>query len=642
MARTQNFTGYKMARAKKKKSVVLTEEAKALQADALESEIVSTLNGYKDEAVQARKGGLNPRDDQWEKNINWYWRREDFTRKADWQAKEVMPEVSGFVDRFAAALKEALVATPNGFYTVSHPAGETMGLDFAIKRATDVWLSQCGCNQLGDYVGFPAVFEEQAKLGALIACCATVTWKPDGKYGRVAIESFDPRTLWLDHTYRDLYRVRQIELDKHDLVKMAKEAGGDGSIWNVKAVEAVVSGIEHEARRQREELTGHGVETSSPRQPVVLDEYLATVVGRDGKVLAEDALMVVANGKHLIRGPTKNPFWHGGDWIVYAPLITTPLSVYGKAYVEDFGQLAQTFNQLTNLILDAVQTSAIRAFAVVPTMLQDPGQLNEGIAPNKMFRLVDGMTPDDFFKALELGTLPGECVQVWQALKSELMEAAARNEIGMGQLAPNSRTSATEIDRTQQSTSAVVRSIAQTIETRFLNLLLDRVWKTGFQHVQANDMAIQQAVGADLFPFLAGIRRRDLIKQPFTFQASGISTLVQKNQMFRQLIQLFQVMGQSDLLMQSFLAVASPEKTMRLLFELSDVDLSKLAMSEQERLMRQFMPAQMAQPMVGPPTGPGAGAAMRAAEQATQGLGIQRDRGGQGGARRGSTGGSQY
>lgn len=615
-----------MARRKKAdpdRKIVSTEAAQQ-DGSAAATEIVNTLAGYKAEAQDNRRAGLNPRDDQWEMNLNWYWRRADFSKKASWQAKEFMPEVSGFVDRFAAALKEALVASPNGFYTISHPAGDTLGLDMAVKRATDVWLSQCGQNQLGTPLGFPAVFEEQAKLGALLACCATVTWKQDVPNGRVAIESFDPRHLWLDHTYRSLYRVRQIELDKHDLIKMARQADTkNGGGWNVEAIRNMVSGIEVNSVVQREELTGHGATTSSARQPVTIDEYLATVVSRDGTVIADNALMVVANGKHLIRGPVPNPFWHDQDWIVYCPLITTPLSIYGKAYVEDFGHLASTFNQMTNLILDAVQTSSIRAFAVVPTMLEDPAQLNEGISPNKMFRLTDGMQPNDFFKALELGHLPPESVQVWQALKSELMEAAARNEIGMGQLAPNSRTSATEIQSTQQSSSAVVRSVAQTIEYRFLNPMLDRVWKTGFQHVSASDSVIQQAIGPDLFGALIG-RRRELVKQPFTFQAGGISTLIQKNQMFRNLVTLFQIMGQSDLLMQAFLSVASPEKTMRLLFELSDIDLSKLAMSEQEKMIKSFMPPQMAQPGITPPTGPGAGAAMNEAGQIARGLGVQR------------------
>ena len=60
-----------------------------------------------------------------------------------------MAEVPSFVDRFAAALKEALISVPSGFYTVSDPADREGDLSQAIKSMTDVWLSTAGRNQLG-------------------------------------------------------------------------------------------------------------------------------------------------------------------------------------------------------------------------------------------------------------------------------------------------------------------------------------------------------------------------------------------------------------------------------------------------------------------------------------------------------------
>ena len=80
--------------------------------------IQSALTSYWNEADNARKGGLNPRDDKWRQNLDLYWNRVDFSRKADWQAKETMPEVPGYVDRFAAALKEGeaiLFSTPEPY-----------------------------------------------------------------------------------------------------------------------------------------------------------------------------------------------------------------------------------------------------------------------------------------------------------------------------------------------------------------------------------------------------------------------------------------------------------------------------------------------------------------------------------------------
>lgn len=549
--------------------------------------IVPVLQGYWEEANAARKGGLNPRDDKWEENLHLYWNRMDTTRKANWQAREFLPEVSNFVDRFAASLKDALVTGPSGFYSVEDPADKERDLTDAVKRMTDVWLSSVGHNQTGTCLGFPAVFEEQIKMGAMMACASTVVWKEDAKYGRVAIDPIDPRNVWLDHTGRNLYRIRRREIDKHELRDMVKMKDGRGRpIYNTGALDQMVTHIAVEAQQQEEQRTGAGAFQSSTRQPVTIDEYIATVVANDGTVLAKNALMVVGNDKFLLRGPEPNPFWHGKDWLVYSPLVTAPLSVYGRSYMEDFGSLAKTFNNLTNLILDAVQVSTMNIFTMVPTLLIDPSQAAEGIWPNKTFFLEEGNRPEDFLKAIDMGSLGPEPVQIWQAMKNELREAADQNEIGLGQLAPNSRTSATEISQTQESASALVRSIAQTVETRYLNPTLDLVWKTGLQHARADDRVLMDACGEDMYKALLA-RRRELITRPITFQAQGISTLIQKGRMLRALLQLVQFLASSDILMQAFMQKVDIEKFIKLLFHLSDIDLSKISVSERDRLMAQ-------------------------------------------------------
>ena len=553
-----------------------------------EQEIVPVLQSYLREAQDARKMGLNPRDEKWEECLHLYWNRYDHSGKASWQAAENLPEVPAFVDRFAAALKEALVTGPTGFYTVVDPADTEGDLTDAIKRMTDVWLSISGFNQTGTPLGFPAVFEEQCKMGALMASCATVSWADDlpHGYGRVKIETTDPRKVWLDHTGRNLYRVRRVELDKHTLRDMAMQKDRRGkAIWNLDAIDRLVgSFVDAETRRRNEELTGTGQDQRSTRVPIVMDEYIGTVISNDGKIVAKDALMVVANEQYLIRGPESNPFWHKKDWMVFAPLVTAPLSVYGRSYMEDFGAVAGVFNNLTNLILDAVQTSTMKAFAVVPEMLSDPNQLNTGITPNKMFFLEGGNDPKQFILPIELGSMPAEAIQVWQSMKNELREAADINEVGLGQFAPKGRTSATEVSSTQESSSAIIRSVAQTIEARLLNPLLDLVWQTGLQHARADDTMLGNACGPELYQALIG-RRRELIQRPITFQARGISTLIQKSRMLKSLLQVMGFLSQSPELLAAFMQRVDMEKFVNLLFNLSDVDISKVTISQRQRMV---------------------------------------------------------
>lgn len=592
-----------------------TPEVQSLQPD----EIVKVLEGYRREATTARMTGLNPRDDKWRENLALYWNRWDFSKKASWQAQETMPEVPTFVDRFAASMKEALNSTPKGFYSVEDDTDTERDLADAIKRMTDVWLARVGYNQVGQCMDFSGVFEEQMKLGALMGCAATCSWKEDVKYGRVSLESVDPQKIWLDHTGRALYRIRRVELDRHDLPKMARMQDSTGNpLFDLTQILRATASMVDEDNRRRTELTGTGQEVSSNRVPVVLDEYIATVVGPDGNVAGEEnSLFVVLNERFLIRGPEKNPFWHGKDWLTYTPLVIAPLSPYGRTYMEDFGSVAKTFNELTNTILDAVQTSSLRAFVMAPGMLLNPQQVSEGIWPLKIFALEDGVKPADFFAEIELGHLGPESFQVWQSLKSELREVAGQNEIALGQFAPRGRTSATEVSETQQSTSALVRSIATTVETRWLNPTLDLVWKTGLQHVHADDPAMAAAVGPDLWQALYQ-RRRELVERPVTFSARGISTLLYKTRKLRTFLTALQVMSSNPLLFQTFVQTTDIAKVMRVLLELFDIDLSSISLTERQKMIQSMVASTQAAVPGQPGQGtPGGGSAI-APEQTQQ------------------------
>lgn len=557
-----------------------------------DEQIVAMLEGYRVEAELNRKGGMNNRDDKWEENWNLYWGRYDMSKKAKWQAKMNLPEIPAFVDRYAAAVKEALVSSPDGFYTVVDPADKDQDLTASIKEMTDVWLSRCGRNQVGQLLDFTSVFEEQMKMGAIMACCSTVLWKEDGGHGRVAVETTDPRSYWMDHTFRNLYRIRRIEIDRHQLVNLAKMKDKKGEpLYNLPELSRLTTHLTAEMQTRAEQSSGHGQQTASQRVPIVLDEYLATVLDHQGHTVQENGLYVVANNQFLVRGPEKNPFWHGRDWTVYAPLVTTPLSVYGRSYMEDFGSVAKVFTELTNMILDAVHTSSLKAFAVVPDMLKNPNQVAEGLSPNKLFLLEDGVDAKTFAAALDLGSLPPEAIKVWEALKSELREGAGVNEIGLGQFAPKGRTSAAEVNATQESSSALIRSIAQTVEHRYLNPTLDLIWKTGIQHMHEDDSMLSRAAGEETFRALY-LERKELIKLPITFQARGISTLIQRGTMLRALLALLQVIAQNEALMAAFLQEVDLEKLVKVLFELSNINLTKLQATEREKLMKQ-----VAQPM---------------------------------------------
>lgn len=561
------------------------------------TDILNALDGYRTEAENARRSGLNPRDTKWQENLDMYWNRFDFSGKAPWQAKEVMPEVPTYVDRFAAALKEALNSVPGGFYSIDDPMDANSDLTGAIKKLSDYWLSTSGRNPNGIPLDFSSVFEEECKLGALTAMCGVTTWKKDIPGGRVAIDPVDPRFFWMDHTGRNLYRFRRIELDKIDLIKMLELKDSKGQmIFNEEELQLAIKGGPGNAgqepyldEQRKRERTGSGTEITSARTPYVMEEWIATVLDSNGELIEDEhSLYNVINGRYPVRGPEPNPYLHGNDWVTFAPLVTVPLSPYGRSYMEDFGSIAKTFNEMTNLLLDAAHTAALNAFVVVTEALENPEALAGGITPNLLLKIDAAYKAGDVLTAVTLGKVDPGAVQVWQTLKKELSEAAGINEIGIGQLPDKTHISASASESADQNSGAMLRGVAQTIESRWMNPTLDNAWKTGMQFQSFKDPRIIQAIGPDMAKMFQS-QRKSFIKRPFAFQAHGISTMIRKKQVFQELVQLMSIIGQNEQMAQLFMQKTDMNKFINMLFQLSGIDPNDIGMSQRAQMIQSIV-----------------------------------------------------
>lgn len=571
------------------------------------SPLITILEAYRIEAWQARISGRNPRDFKWRENLDLYWNRFDFSKKARWQSTAILPEVPQFVDRFAAAMTEALTAAQNGngeFYTIEDPADAEKDIAKALKAMMQVWLSETGQTPTGHPLPFIATFPDFMKLGAFMNAAAIVIWKerPDGT-GFVSVEPLDPRALWVDHTGRGLYRIRRIEIDKSEMIRLARATNKKGKrIYNLQQIENLASYLRVEMQEEQRRLAGTGVEQTSWRKPITLDEYLCTIVDTDGQVLATNALVVVANERFIIRGPEPNPFWHKKDWIVTTPFVTVPLAPYGKSFMENMGSMARLFNDLTNLIMDAVYTSALKAFAINPSLLEDPTQADEGLFPNVTYRLQDGADPKAFMNEIELGTVPPDVFQVWQALKQELQTSASFNDITAGNMAPKGRTSASEIVTADTNSTALSRDIARTIEQRFLEPILDLVWKCGLQHMKKGDQKLRLAVGNDALYEAIWARRKELAGRPNMFRVRGISEMIMKQQKLKAMLQMLSVFAQNQQTAQAFWQKVDPGKFLDYCFALNEIDLDKLGLTPREQMMQQI--TQQGNAIAGPPGQP--------------------------------------
>ena len=566
-----------------------------------DDQVVQLLEGYREEAEAARLAGPTSRDRTWLQHLDLYYNRWDFSKKAQWQAREVLPEFPQYVDRFAAAMRMALVSQPE-FFTISCDNDEEGDLSYTIRKFMSVILRRIGRSPSGHRVDFSAVFEEVMKMGALSMCVLKVTQRDDGGAGYTSLEVIDPYNYWLDPTGRNLYRIHREEVDLHQLRAMLEEVDDDGNpIFDQLSARSALQQVltdpaanQAMMRAEKEKRTGTGQWYTSSRRPVIVHEYYCDLVDNQGFLRAKNCLFMVVNNKHLVRGMNDgeigepNPFWHGKDWMVATPIITVPLAPYGRSYAENFAQITRTFNEMTNLILDGVMVSTLRVFTVVPGYMEDSSQLEDGIFPNATYRLIEGIETEKFMQSIEMGSLDKQAFDVWQMLKKELQEGAAFNDMTLGNSAPNARTSAAEINTVDQNSTSYMRAIASNVETLLLEPALDLIWKTALQHLHKDDVEIKQAIGDKWFAAFLKMKKK-FCDYKITFVCRGITSLLQRKQKMSEFMQMLQICAQNPEMTQILAATWPPQKLFAYIAMLLDVDVSQLEGTPRDQMVKKQM-----------------------------------------------------
>lgn len=554
--------------------------------DLDETEILEIVNGYYEEARTARETGDSPRDAVWELNWKHYHREYDFSNKAEWQAAHPLPKVSNSVERLAAALRFALVQPGGDDFEFKDPLDPNNDLAPTVKTFVKAFLENCGTNVGGQWVAFPFVFGQGVKAGALMMTAFAVTW--DHEQGRACVDPVDARELYYDHTNRGLYRIRRYEVDRYELDDWALETDSNGDpIYDQEAIDDIGYSNDDEGQLDKEVSSGTGQEKTSARTPVVIHEYLCTLIDpMDGRALAKNYLVVTANERRVIR-MEPNPWWHKRDWIVAAPLVDIPFSPYGTTYTEAITDTALAFIELTNLLRDNAFTSAMNAFYYWPHLLDDPSQLADGISPNMAIAMAEDAPPGiKPVVSLELGKpLEPATVAVWQGLGAQFREDSMQSELFVGQVPPKGDITAREIDEVSGGTNAIINHMATDIDHQILSPVYELVWWTALQHVDPDDET--NPIVADLpAPILAMLRERreEFSERKIRLKASGVSGVVERGQTLRKLLRLLEIIGGNELLAKEFLAKYSLAQVVAVLVRLIGLDPAILAKPDAEIL----------------------------------------------------------
>lgn len=546
-----------------------------------EVQLLQLLSTYWREAKEGRESGPQSRDETWNANWDAYWNNYDMSAKAEWQSREKLPEVPNFVDRLVASVKQAVQF--DSWFQVSDLQDRDGDLTANLTNFVKVLLAHCGRNIAGQPIGFPHPFAQCTKAGAMSMLVASVTWKD----GNLLIEPVDARECYWDPTGRGLYRIRRTEIDYHELDSMKDEKAPDGSpLWDREKIEQLQHHVDEElkADKRRSGSSDQG-KVVSPRKPITLDEYLCTIIGSDGRVVAKNQLVVRANETHIIRGPEDNPFWHEMDWLVAAPMVSVPFSVYGRTYVENFRPLAATFVEFTNLLLDGAFASAVPAMMVWLEALKNANDVEDGVHPGATYVADEEWEPGaEFVKKVDMGEPTAAAFQTWSALKGELREGAMQSEIEAGQLPEKTHIAATGIARAGASSQAMSASMAADVEEQFLDVILLLAFFTGLQFFDADENGeLAAQMGEEVAQMISG-KRQEFRKRKLRFKAGGLTTLVERGRKLQQLIQALQTISANPLLARAYLAKYSLTKLVDQILLATGVDPATLEATEEEKL----------------------------------------------------------
>jgi hypothetical protein len=544
------------------------------------------LAKYVGECLTAAREAKNTSEkvtDQWRRNFDAYMGRPaQSEEKQDWQANQQVSRVPLFVERFAATIRGYL-DNAERLYDFTDPLDPANRLEGIVRPFVDYLLSRAGTSKDGAPVSFSIPIGTALKWGATKMVSLSVTIES----GRVRVDAVDPEELYYDPTGRGLYRIREYEVDRHVVERWATLRDPAGKpIYDAAAIKAALAGGSHRtdnAQYVAGQQTGEPRYNEGPaRKTVKLVEYAGVLLDREGREVLANCVITVANDNWVIRGPEANPFWHGQDWIITAPMIDVPGSIYGRSYVELFERLSATFEELTNLILDGISVTAIPAYVFFPEFMENPEDLANGVRPGQAYAAKPGTPPNAKpLTALEPGRLNDQAFQVWQAIGKLEQDAAATNEVSMGNLAKGEKT-ATEVGSAVQGAQQMLLNIASDLEETVLNRVITLVWLTGLQALTPESVDMQMVLGPERFRALI-VRRADFFRRRIALRVKAISGQMRRKVELQELLVMLQTLFQNPLLVGEFLKEYSMARLTQRIIGLFGIDSESFRKTEAEK-----------------------------------------------------------
>jgi hypothetical protein len=555
-------------------------------------------------------------------NFDTYHLKQDYSHKKTGQSKEFLAKQALSVEQIAQFIQQSLVDNGDWAHVESEPGVENP----KIKPGEMTLLTM---RQL-EKTDFYAKVIDIIKLGLLGGIMVV---KVHGKYvtkpryytqfsevtGKKSLMRDDSRKAWQlevslvrhedwypDPTGRGLYEAQAIEMD---IAEVEALSIGPDAIFDPRVVDscrADFADYEQVAKKSRE--TNQNLTQTSYRKRVNIKEFWGTLINSsDGRVICENSVWAIANDRYLIRHPTPNPFWHQQSPFVAGHLLSTPFAVWHKALMDAPTRHNIALNELYNLILDSGMMAIHGIKQLRMDWIADENQVADGIPPGTTLEVNSQCPPGEkVLERVDTASMAPEANQVYQLTNSEFQQAALTNDLRLGVL-PSRQVKATEVVEMNQSITSVFSGIAKMVEINFLEIVLDKSWKTIAQHQNDLDQReVQNLITKERAREIAAMSPDEVFAETVDghhFKVYGITKILNKLKDFRKLQSFLQTISGSEVLIESFIKEYSFTNFLHEIMESLDIDTDKLKLSAEEQALNQIG-QQAAQG--GQPGGPGA------------------------------------
>lgn len=555
----------------------------------------------------AREANEAKRDRMKQNRLNWevYLGQQDWSHKTEDQSTEFLPKLAEAAEQMCAFFKKGLTGMGDWF-TVEVPPGSP--IDGEQVRAIMLFflrgvnISPYETKHFGTIVGegIKTAFLESLFTMKVHGCYVEETFftvpsdplsglespEPESKTRRVwklQVDVVPGDELLLDPSGRNLYRIHRVERDLYEVQMKADEG-----YYDKAEVKKIVEDMERTDSDKPRASQRNQNESTKPsfRKKVVVDEFWGTLLNEDGSVARARCFCVVANEKYLIKKPSDNPFWHGEDPFVVAPIVRVPGSVWHKAVYDNAANLNLALNEMYNLMLDGAMAAVWGIRQLHPDWLEDPSQVADGIPPGTTLVMAAGAPPQaKVLESVFTATVPPDAMNIFNLTDREFQASAMTNDTRLGFLPPR-QVKATELVQAQQGGAITLDSLISDIEKEVIERVLRKIWLTLLQNVDT--MATEDvvnAVGLDAAFALAQMTpaQRFMTFGNNKFVVHGLSATLARANEFQKMMALMQAVMQNPLLMQSFFQKYSPDKVLDAFLKFLNINPYSIGQSPEEK-----------------------------------------------------------